>query len=611
MTTATFAKYFDIIASNPTSLISSAVKDGTSDEANNEVTNDLSALVKAFVDPIIEKDSKILDQIYVDGLDSNQVWEQSKIVIDNNIEKLMFNEIPAAKEVSGDYSSSDIEESDEDEELTYKEERDGDSEEKMDNSEHDYEQEDDSSKLEDTDNENEKNVDNEIQDEENSEDEKVIDESKSNNKKENGYGLNDEFFNLEKYQDQVLALEEKDDYLDSDEDDIDYFGDITDGSDAEVEYYDDFFDKPQSQAKDSTNKKSKKRSKDDGEFDDKEYDNAMKSTMLDLFDESDGEDKQDDGDFSDNNGKNSSEKNLSTFEKQQREIQRQIAELEKEAVEEKKWTMKGESSIKSRPTDALLDEELEFDRNAKPVPVITKEVTESIEELIRRRIKNYDFDDLPRRLFSDINKRLQKRDDFSFEELGKKSQKSLAEIYEDENFNGVTSETTKNEELEKKHNEIIELHQNLAYKLDSLCSLHFIPKPAGTNLEVKVNTSTIQMEDAQPVAMASETTLAPQEIYKSKNGVNDKNEITLSNGLIISRGEMSREEKKTLRNKRKRQNKEFNKKKSKKAKEGSALDVLKKSGAKVTVVDSRGTKKDLDGNAVRDNASHKSVSFKL
>lgn len=302
-------------------------------------------------------------------------------------------------------------------------------------------------------------------------------------------------------------------------------------------------------------------------------------------------------------------------------FKKQIAELEREAVEEKKWTMKGEASVKNRPTDALLDEELEFDRNAKPVPVITQEVTESIEELIRRRIKNYEFDDLPRRLFNDINNdRFKMHDDFNIEEVGKKSQKSLAEIYEDEHYNGVTKETQTNDKLKKQHDDIVELYQSLSYKLDSLCSAHYIPKPAAKSLEIKVNASSISMEDAQPLAMSSESTLAPQEVFKLQRGVNKKtNEVVLANGLIVNKNELTTEEKKNLRQKGKRKRSKEQKnssenaskktKKNGKASNSEVLETLRK--GEVQVIDNKGVRKDINGNVIKDGQISKSVSFKL
>lgn len=53
---------------------------------------------------------------------------------------------------------------------------------------------------------------------------------------------------------------------------------------------------------------------------------------------------------------------------------------------EKNWATKGEARAKDRPRDALLEEDLEFERAGKVVPVAGEELTLSIEELIKKRI---------------------------------------------------------------------------------------------------------------------------------------------------------------------------------------------------------------------------------
>ncbi|GMM33761.1 rRNA-processing protein [Saccharomycopsis crataegensis] len=608
----------EIILKNPTDVISQILQDQSADGASNK----FSQTIKSILDPVITlkqtrtKKNPVLDQIYIEGLDSNQVWEQAKLVIDDNIEELMFEDIPELKSRMGNVGGAAelIEEdiSASEEELSADEEQ-VEAEKTVYSDDDDYEdyRKPEARQYTDLDDE----LSNEIGVEEDNEEDN--EEDQEHNNEDDGFGLNDGFFALENYKKQVLELEDKDDMLSDGEEEIDYFGEISDGSDDEVDYYDDFFNKPTSD-KSKPDQKTKESAKskhndDDDEEDDEEadfgedeYKAAMNHAMLDLFaDEEEAQSKSKNGD-----------EGLSTFEKQQKQIQKQIAELEKEAVEEKKWTMKGEASVKNRPTDALLDEELEFDRNAKPVPIITKEVTESIEDLIRRRIQNYEFDDLPRRLFSDMeNDKFKSTPQVDMDEMGKKSQKSLAEIYEDEHYNGVTADSVKNDELEAKHEEIIALYQSVTYKLDALCSAHYIPAPAGKSLEIKVNTSTITMEDAQPLIMNSESTLAPQEVFKAQSGVNkETNEVRLANGMIVNKDELTKEEKKNMRQKNKRKLHKQNeaaaiKKKSKKSKKEDVMDTLKK--ANVQVISKKGVKTDIRGNIIKEGGKSKSVGFKL
>lgn len=108
--------------------------------------------------------------------------------------------------------------------------------------------------------------------------------------------------------------------------------------------------------------------------------------------------------------------NLSTHEKQLLEQRARIEEVEKENLGAKSWTMQGEvqnliqllSSLvtcssshctslvylcllcqvnaSKRPKNSALEVDLDWERNAKPPPVITEEVSQSIEELILKRI---------------------------------------------------------------------------------------------------------------------------------------------------------------------------------------------------------------------------------
>ena len=80
------------------------------------------------------------------------------------------------------------------------------------------------------------------------------------------------------------------------------------------------------------------------------------------------------------------ESQLSTHEQRLAELSKQIASLEAENVGDKDWTMIGEANARSRPQNSLLEEDLEFEHAAKQVPIITEEVTKSLEDRIKARI---------------------------------------------------------------------------------------------------------------------------------------------------------------------------------------------------------------------------------
>ena len=536
---------------NDPSILFTEKKNQADDAFNYE---NLLITLKDIVDPVIKhSENSVLDEIYVDGLDATQVWGQAKMVFDS-VERSVYEEIEEYKEnglyldeglAAGkeeeedglDAEDSDVafgergsvDEEDSEEEVADEEEGEGE----------------DESNAEVLPEEEMRDSDEGEQDyEEGSEEEAVQGGDAEEDKKEDGFGLNDGMFDLKEYQRQVLALEDGVEDQ-SDDEEVDYFGDLGDEDDDDEEMltYKDFFDDTKTpQRKGKKSRKNKEATQAEEELGEDEYDEAFNAAQADIFDE---EIKEEEAEKTKSRSK--PEERLSTFEKQQREIQRQISELEAESIAEKKWTMKGEVSGKQRDADTLLEEELEFDRTAKPIPVITQETTETIEEIIKRRIVNQEFDEIPKRIISEMNSfKPSKKVQVSEE----KSSKSLAELYEDE-YAGKTGDEEINEELQKAHDEISAMFKDVTYQLDSLYSSHFVPKPKEKLLDVRVETSTIAMEDAQPLTMASNNTLAPQEVYKATTKVG-KNEVLLKSGVVMAKGELETEDKQRLHRAKKR-----------------------------------------------------------
>jgi U3 small nucleolar RNA-associated protein MPP10 len=527
-------------------------KEGSGDDVF-DYTNLLISL-KDIVDPVIkETNDCVLDEIFVDGLDATQVWGQVKLVFDA-AEKDIWEDLEILKS-EGKYSEQGFDSDEDDDEEDSEEEafgEMGDVAEEDIEEEVEQEEEDDDDEAEE-DEEAEAEEENDDQEEEVEEEETDSEEVESKSAKaptndSELEALNDGFFDLDDYKRQVLALEDNNFSDDDDNEEVDLLADMSgeEDEDEEMYSYKDFFDdKKDTRAtpngKSGKNKKNKSKSNEadeTGEFGEDEYDAAYENAQADFF----GEDAN-----ANANEEDEQEEHLSNFEKQQRELQKQISELEAESIAEKKWTMKGEVSGKQRQTDTLLQEELEFDRTAKPVPVITQETTETLEEIIKRRIVNQEFDEIPKRIISELNNfKPSKKINVSEE----KSTKSLAELYEDE-YAGKTGDDKVTEELEAAHNEISELFKDVTYQLDSLYSSHFVPKPKEKLLDVRIDTSTIAMEDAQPLTMASSNTMAPQEIYKMGTKIG-KNEVVLKSGVVMAKAELERDDKQRLHRAKKR-----------------------------------------------------------
>lgn len=598
------SKILKLLNDNPCDLVDS-----------NKLTNQSLGLVKQHMDSVIRSYKQLaagesfktgLDQIIVDGLDANQVWWQAKTVL-NSIEGDLINRIQDLQSIVSsnsqqeNYDADNDDEEEEGEESQEDEVEEEDDEKKEENGEVIEEEQSDllSDVYEDAKEDISIHQNDSVSD--NSSEKEEEEEEDISEKNE----LNDKFFDINEFNKQTLALEDGHDLHEDqgdEDDDIDYFDDIPSEEEDKEEalYYDDFFDKPIEKKVASSKKSRETNDSDFDELDESYYETAMDSAKLDLFEENNDSEYENDKDMD----------KLSSFEKQQLEIQRQIEQLEKEAVEEKKWALKGEIKAKDRPEDALLIEDLEFDRNSKPVPVITSSVTESLAEMIRDRIKNNNFDDLLKRTVIDIQSKKVKPD---FELSDTKSAKSLAELYEDD-YKGVDENVEISEELQRSHDEISELFANLTYKLDALSSAHFIPRPFKKTLEVRVDTAAIAMEDAQPLTMSSASTLAPQEIY-SVTKSDSSNEIRLKDGTTMSRDELSREDKTRLRRAAKRKRAKQLAKQSgsvKKSKKDNIIETL--SNAKnITIINKKGEKKDIKGNTIsnQNNNANKIENIKL
>lgn len=584
--------------------------------------------VKLRFDPIA-KNNSIFDELHVEGLDAEQVWTQAEMVVDGVVEKIM-TEVPLLSGTANlKRTSSDLSDSEDDSEesegfesalenegpegfgaLESDEENEGEqfgSDEDVDMDEMDFEQDDyEGSEGDFGAEEREEDEDDDAQDE----DEEIED---NGDEAKDKFGLNKGLFSLEKFQKQILAMEDQEDE-EADDDNIDYFAD-PDEQDSEFDEeigddmkYSDFFSdvKKGKGAKAKQPKKPKKKEPAFQGFDlepeNEEYEDAMKSVRKDLFADDDEEEEN-------------SKENLSTFEKQQREIMKQIEQLESENIAHKTWQVKGEAKAKERPVNSLLEADLDFERSAKPVPVITQETTETLEDIIRRRIKANDFDEIPRRVPDSLPEfRPSKLADVQ----ETKSQKSLAELYEEDHLKKTDPDAYVSAETEKQqesHKEIKDLWSTLSRKLDTLSSWTYTPKAPKPTISIVANTAAIAMEEAQPTAMATESTLAPQEVYQPEAA--SKREVVGHSGLPVAKSEMSREERKRERRKHKAKKAKILKEreetqKVKAQKEGSKAQIMEnlKKG-NVTIIDKKGEKRDMSGKLKKDHAALGGGKLKL
>ncbi|KAJ2787039.1 U3 snoRNP protein [Coemansia interrupta] len=342
---------------------------------------------------------------------------------------------------------------------------------------------------------------------------------------------------------------------DDDDDDIDLFQNFDDDDDdddmddgdgdikADEMKYADFFRAPKGSkrgmAKASREKHAKKVKFDanlsDSQDEHSETEDVPKTRQSNLFD-----DDEDDNDEGSADGEQKSE-----FEKRQEKLQNLINKLEDEAVEKKDWAMTGEVSSGSRPKNSLLAEDLEFDHVQKPVPVITQEVTQTLEDVIKQRILNEEWDDVERK--KDIQQKPFKPSGF-VELDDKQSKKSLAEVYEAQYVAEKSGDAYVPEDdakVAEAHKAVDNQFRNLFTQLDALSHFHFAPRPAVADIEIRTSAPALQMEEKLPVNMSHAEQLAPEEIYEKSQGRNGRT------GDLMGETELTREERKRRRNKKK------------------------------------------------------------
>lgn len=356
----------------------------------------------------------------------------------------------------------------------------------------------------------------------------------------------------------------------------------------------------------------------DGETD-ADLQRAISDVRRDLLESEDEDEESEVDSDADMDGPRLSTKNMSTHEKQRAVIAAEIRRLEAANVSKRDWTLSGEARAAERPLNSLIEEDLEFERVGKPVPVITAEVSEEIEQLIKRRILAREFDEVIRRRPDALGGASEsRRGRIDLDDT--KPQSGLAEIYEQDHLKSTDPGYVdkRSAATKKQHDEISRLWKDVSAQLDLLSNLHFKPKRTEVEIKAVEDKPTISMEDARPVgagANAEESMLAPQEVYRpGEDGRKIGDMVVRKGGASMHKEEMTREEKLRRRRREKERTKKAqssgsasaavvaadgrdakSKKSKPKGKEQQKADILSElRKGNVKVLDKKGALQDLD-----------------
>ncbi|PRW59087.1 U3 small nucleolar ribonucleo MPP10-like isoform X1 [Chlorella sorokiniana] len=227
----------------------------------------------------------------------------------------------------------------------------------------------------------------------------------------------------------------------------------------------------------------------------------------------------------------------SAHERRQQRMAEKIRRLEEAAMGKKDWFMLGEVDAAERPKNSALEVDLDFETTVKPPPQPTEEMTRSLDDLIKGRITEGNFDDVVRLVAPppEVKKATIELDD-------SKPQQGLGELYEAEYTRAVAGAADdKDEEVRQAARAQFSA---LCAKLDALSHLHFTPRPVIEEVTVKVDVPAIMMEEAAPQFVSGASMRAPEEVFASEAG-----------GAPRAEEEMEREDRKRRRAQRKRSGK--------------------------------------------------------
>lgn len=347
--------------------------------------------------------------------------------------------------------------------------------------------------------------------------------------------VDDKFFKLQEME-KFLLKEEKNEGKagsDSENESIDMFDDIdSEGSDEEEGgkemMYNDFFNDGErdSHVEDNTNEKDEETDKESSDIESVENvvteqpkKTQKKVKFADLSSDDNSSEGSEGVDETLNmklNG-NDMEEKKSDFELRQQRLQQQISRLEEKTLKESPWQLKGEIDASKRPQNSLLEEVVDFDLTTRPAPIITEETTFTLEDIIKRRIKDKAWDDV-------VKKEKPVDDQLNFRKTEvldhAKSKLSLAQVYEAEYLKqkAALSGEQEEERESESHTEVRNAMSKLFAKLDALCHYHYTPKAPQADVKIVSNTPAISMEEVAPVATSDAMLLAPEEVKKKRKG---------------------------------------------------------------------------------------------
>ena len=231
----------------------------------------------------------------------------------------------------------------------------------------------------------------------------------------------------------------------------------------------------------------------------------------------------------------------SKYTQNQKRLQDKILDMEKNNLlnylpDSKPFALKGETSVQDREKDTLLKLEIEHDTAKKPMPDTS---SFNIESLIKERVANVVFDNIERKMNVDTThvqdpSKMSVKKRFDIEKQTQKSEKSLAQIYEEEYLKRESEDlfgVTTSQERPKEHVEIEKMWNSIEEKLNMLSNSFYRPKSYSTEITVEDQKNITVKEDIQPAAIND----IQHEVVKIKTEFKSEKERTQSDRHALRR----------------------------------------------------------------------------
>eukprot|EP00281_Chroomonas_sp_CCMP1168_P026049 CAMPEP_0206229694 /NCGR_PEP_ID=MMETSP0047_2-20121206/9838_1 /ASSEMBLY_ACC=CAM_ASM_000192 /TAXON_ID=195065 /ORGANISM="Chroomonas mesostigmatica_cf, Strain CCMP1168" /LENGTH=345 /DNA_ID=CAMNT_0053653019 /DNA_START=100 /DNA_END=1137 /DNA_ORIENTATION=- len=259
----------------------------------------------------------------------------------------------------------------------------------------------------------------------------------------------------------------------------------------------------------------------------------------------------------------------SKYQAEQDKLRKQMSELETKNLSMRDWMLMGEIDGTKRPANSLLELPLEFDHATKLTPVVTQDMTESIEAMIKKRCLDEHWDD-PVRKAPATQKARKEQEEVDTE----KSKLGLGDLYAKEYERQILGAKDE-DKYAVKHAEVEALFAKVCNRLDLLSNFHYTPQVVTDEITVRPNVPAISLEEALPVGVSEAQALAPEEVYRSKKRSDD----------LKGEGDATSEDRNRLRNSKKRKHKKTmqKRKETMKAQGRAPMDDATRAKTKATI----------------------------